>query len=210
MSADNYYLVRKHPTRSTPEQGIYVALMGFMSEEVQPEVDPTYLGYTLFEYPENALASVLNEYAEYGHSIHPECYESQPVLEPPEEEEAPDLTEALRKLLNTYSAEDNSGTPDYILADYLMTCLEAFDVALRQRAIWRGESVELPALLKLGGSYMTPDEVVRQHDYPTSDPQRPLGEIIDGSLGRVHSVSLDLEAGPPGTGIVSVDGEPYA
>jgi hypothetical protein len=69
MSADNYYLVRVHP-----ETRRFVPLMGFASDFGRPYVradrdEPS------FDTPELALASVLNDYAEYGHSIDPECYQ---------------------------------------------------------------------------------------------------------------------------------------
>ena len=44
--------------------------------------------------------------------------------------------EDLRGLLNTHSAENRSNTPDYILANYILTCLNAFDDAVNERAKW--------------------------------------------------------------------------
>lgn len=57
-----------------------------------------------------------------------------------------DLRSAIKTALNRSSAENTSGTPDHILADYILACLDAFDQAQTARAAWRGESVELPAL----------------------------------------------------------------
>ncbi|GAA2554607.1 hypothetical protein GCM10010423_64730 [Streptomyces levis] len=45
----------------------------------------------------------------------------------------------LAALLNKYSAEEHSNTPDFILAQYLVTCLDAFTVASRNREEWYGE-----------------------------------------------------------------------
>ena len=61
----------------------------------------------------------------------------------------PSLPEDLRSLLNRYSCESVSGTPDYILAEYVLDCLKAFNAAVVNRGDWRGESVELPALQRL-------------------------------------------------------------
>ncbi len=36
-------------------------------------------------------------------------------------------------LLNRHSLENGSDTPDFILAKYMVTCLEAFDHAVRER-----------------------------------------------------------------------------
>lgn len=75
MSADNYYIIRKHPN------GGYTPVMGFASDqytdthwcgEVHPQADKH---HTQYDTPTAALKSVIHEYAEYGHEIHPECEE---------------------------------------------------------------------------------------------------------------------------------------
>jgi hypothetical protein len=42
----------------------------------------------------------------------------------------------LRNLINRHSRENVSNTPDWCLAEYLMACLEAFDVATNKRTGW--------------------------------------------------------------------------
>ena len=42
----------------------------------------------------------------------------------------------LMKLINCHSLENGSDTPDFILAEYLTNCLEAFDKAMTRRANW--------------------------------------------------------------------------
>lgn len=44
----------------------------------------------------------------------------------------------LRALLNKYSKENGSNTPDHILADYLLQCLNALDTAVQLREKWYG------------------------------------------------------------------------
>lgn len=44
----------------------------------------------------------------------------------------------LTELLNRYSKENDSGTPDYILAKYLMGCLETFNMTIELRNKWYG------------------------------------------------------------------------
>lgn len=44
----------------------------------------------------------------------------------------------LERLLNSHSAENGSNTPDFILACFLLQCLEAFDGAVTHRARWYG------------------------------------------------------------------------
>ena len=41
-------------------------------------------------------------------------------------------------VLNRYSAENASNTPDFILAEYLRACLMAYDAAVQSRATWYG------------------------------------------------------------------------
>ncbi len=54
------------------------------------------------------------------------------------ERDAQDLQSALQEVLNRYSAENASDTPDFILAEYITGCLAAFDQAVRSREKWYG------------------------------------------------------------------------
>ena len=61
-----------------------------------------------------------------------------------EQETRPVLTsfeQELRRLINSKSVENKSNTPDMILAEYLCHCLDAFNVATRQREQWYGRKV---------------------------------------------------------------------
>ena len=44
-----------------------------------------------------------------------------------------ELHKELTRLLNRHSAENNSSTPDFILAAYLLDCLNAFEKAVMMR-----------------------------------------------------------------------------
>lgn len=44
----------------------------------------------------------------------------------------------LRDLINRYSKENGSNTPDFILAAYLSRCLENFDQTMSARRTWYG------------------------------------------------------------------------
>lgn len=46
--------------------------------------------------------------------------------------------EELAQLINRYSMENGSNTPDYMLADYLIACLQALDGAVKSRDGWYG------------------------------------------------------------------------
>ena len=45
----------------------------------------------------------------------------------------------LQHLINKYSLEQNSNTPDFILAEYLRECLVAFNNATEASAHWHKE-----------------------------------------------------------------------
>jgi hypothetical protein len=74
MSSDNFWLVRR--TRDHR----FVPLMGFASDDARPTLDARHLGAG-YETPLLALQSVSDEYAEYGASIDPECFESNAVFD---------------------------------------------------------------------------------------------------------------------------------
>lgn len=52
-----------------------------------------------------------------------------------------DLEHAISSALNCYSAENASNTPDWILAQYLLGCLAAWNQATQQRELWYGRDV---------------------------------------------------------------------
>lgn len=75
MSADNYYIVRRHP------MGGFVPYMGSASDSRTPGPETDHQTRRVFDTPEEALMSVVDEFAEYGASIHPECYESTATVQ---------------------------------------------------------------------------------------------------------------------------------
>lgn len=44
----------------------------------------------------------------------------------------------LSDLINKHSQENASNTPDYIMAQYLASCLLAYNTAVQQRETWYG------------------------------------------------------------------------
>jgi hypothetical protein len=61
-----------------------------------------------------------------------------PVCEP-----RPTLEQALKSVLNRYSAENGSNTPDFILASYMLASLKAFETASLERERWYGKSLRI-------------------------------------------------------------------
>ena len=60
-----------------------------------------------------------------------------------------ELISEIRAAINRCNREQPSNTPDFILAEYLLSCLEAFEVASLQREEWYGQhlSIKVNALL---------------------------------------------------------------
>jgi len=54
------------------------------------------------------------------------------------------LREELQSTINRHSAEHGSNTPDFILAQYLTSCLAAFDEAVNAREKWYGREPRFP------------------------------------------------------------------
>ncbi len=52
----------------------------------------------------------------------------------------------LEELINEYSMENGSDTPDFILAEYLSNCLKNFDAAVKQREEWYGRQKKISDL----------------------------------------------------------------
>ena len=48
--------------------------------------------------------------------------------------------EEISALINKYSIENASNTPDFILAQYVMACLATFATATQQRETWYGRN----------------------------------------------------------------------
>lgn len=49
-----------------------------------------------------------------------------------------DFRREMESLINRHSKEGGSDTPDFILAQYLVDCLTAFDKAVVERTKWYG------------------------------------------------------------------------
>jgi hypothetical protein len=54
------------------------------------------------------------------------------------------LLDDLTSLLNRHSQENGSNTPDWILAGYLLACLESWNASVTARDAWYGERQRRP------------------------------------------------------------------
>lgn len=57
-----------------------------------------------------------------------------------------DLEHALAAALNRFSAENHSNTPDFILAQFLLGCLAAWNAGVQERERWYGRDMHSPAV----------------------------------------------------------------
>jgi len=53
-----------------------------------------------------------------------------------------DFTRRLEELINEYSMENESNTPDFVLAEYLRKCMQNFAEATKARDKWYTEGGE--------------------------------------------------------------------
>jgi len=64
---------------------------------------------------------------------------------------------SLEHLINRHCMENDSNTPDWILAQYMMSCLKAFNVATQQRENWHDRDPR-PTHTKYGVAIEVEDE----------------------------------------------------
>lgn len=67
-------------------------------------------------------------------------------------EQRGDFHKELESLINRYSKENDSDTPDFILAEYLRDCLHAYNAAVAAREKWynrpcgSGAAINMPSI----------------------------------------------------------------
>lgn len=57
--------------------------------------------------------------------------------------EKTELEKKLTDLINSESRENDSNTPDYILSEFMMACLDAFELANNKREVWFGVHLDI-------------------------------------------------------------------
>jgi len=99
------------------------------------------------------------------------------------------LREDLMNVIGGHSAENGSSTPDYILADYLMACLRAFDNAVNVRENWHGRSSKTcsgPFVPAPGRPNLYGELACEQHgvDCPAAKNLSPAASVSEKEPGR--------------------------
>lgn len=59
------------------------------------------------------------------------------------------IEKEIRSIINKYSQENNSNTPDFILAQYIMESLKAFENAVNAREKWHGRRDEKETVMPM-------------------------------------------------------------
>jgi len=100
------------------------------------------------------------------------------------------LEYAIRTVLNKFSAENASNTPDFILAQFLLSCLAAWDTGVQQRETWHGRDAS--GSVSAGG--MTcPDCVGRGYGVTNANKCGFCGGT--GHALRDHKQALSVQRG---------------
>ena len=88
---------------------------------------------------------------------------------------AENLKRDLTALINRYSLENESNTPDFILAQYLAACLDAYNMALIQRARWYGRM-----------------DVPGRGSIPFDEANKPMMEMTDPGPPAILEGPIDV------------------
>ena len=77
-------------------------------------------------------------------------------------DELPDFLSELQSVINRFSKENGSNTPDFILAQYLSDCLATFNKAVQSRENWYGRDPgarrsDIPKISPNDDYHVTPD-----------------------------------------------------
>jgi len=85
-----------------------------------------------------------------------------------------DFRKELENLINKYSKENGSDTPDFILARYLENVLQNFDAAVKEREEWYGRQKKLVDLINLPEQQQIPFPTIEQAPPIDLDAGEPL------------------------------------
>lgn len=102
-----------------------------------------------------------------------------------------EFLKALTSTINSHSRENGSDTPDFILGQFLMTCLTAFDVAVSKRTKWyQGE----PAIEKIVGDNVQLESALALIKEACERAGRPEGIAITDFIEQLGRECTSLNA----------------
>lgn len=103
----------------------------------------------------------------------------------------------LEQLINKYSLENDSHTPDFILTEYLNNCLNAFNLGVKRREDWYGRNKPSKEIITLQDDAKMLEKVASDINYNNYCAKLTLGiipsvtpySLLDCDYGRVRSAS---------------------
>jgi hypothetical protein len=103
----------------------------------------------------------------------------------------------LEQLINKYSIESESNTPDFILAEYLGNCLNTFNIAIKRREAWYGRNLSEKKVVTPEDEAIMLENAASDHNYNNFCARLTLGirpamtpyELLDFDFGRVRAAS---------------------
>lgn len=117
----------------------------------------------------------------------------------------PTFARELESLINRYSKENGSNTPDWVLADYLLACLAAFDAATLAREDYYGRNTTPSESRSRGGSAQDrasrPDAscaICGQAMRPNVPRLGPDGGWVHAETGRFECAAVAAQAAQGG------------
>lgn len=100
----------------------------------------------------------------------------------------------LARVLNKHSRENNSGTPDFILADYLLHALIAFETAISNREKWYGRQQDqfgMPEKPKGASEFTSVHAVIDDVRQLNSDERSELEALRRATHGMKVNTPID-------------------
>lgn len=103
----------------------------------------------------------------------------------------------LEQLINKYSKENDSNTPDFILAEYLSNSLKTFNTTLQRRETWYGRNFSSKKIDTFQDDAIMLENAASDHNYHFYCAKATLGicrpitpyDLLDQDFGRVRSAS---------------------
>ena len=117
-----------------------------------------------------------------------------------------DLSRDISQVINRHHMESPSGTPDFILGDFITSVLAPYNDAVQKRAEWRGEKVELSFVQPIVDKLALPQPIQEDLERSKSHFQKVLDGITDEQISYRQQYIEYLMANP---GFIATFGEDF-
>lgn len=160
-----------------------------IAEETQTYLEE--LGYKRYYLPDNPNQRVTKVLVEPNTNFG-DAWRAFARSEEVQDRSHPDgaFQEKMTSLLNSFSAESPSGTPDFILAQFLTRVLQEFNEAVSRRAEWRNEPVDIASRTTSSESEIS-DEISDRLNSTRDSLIQLIVESSD-SMGPIEDWHIDI------------------